>query len=71
MLGAAHLTGSGVPKDIVEALHWLLRSQRLAYEPAAGFVRTARAIASSEQLREAKRRADAPLSSADAAGGAP
>ncbi len=58
MLGAAYLAGKGVPRDVVEALHWLLRAEAGgAGELAAGFLREAQAHAKPAQRTEAERRA--------------
>jgi hypothetical protein len=62
MLGAAHLTGQGVPQDGIEALHWLLRAEAGgAGELAAGFLKEARANMSALDQTEAQRRATAPM----------
>jgi len=62
MLGAAYLAGSGVERDVVEALHWLLRAEAGgAGELAAGFLREASAHAKPSQRIEAERRATQPL----------
>ena len=58
MLGAAYLAGRGVERDVVEALHWLLRGEAGgAGELAVGFLREARAHAKPSQRAEAERRA--------------
>ena len=50
--------GKGVPRDVVEALHWLLRAEAGgAGELAAGFLREAQAHAKPAQRTEAERRA--------------
>ena len=62
MLGAALLSGQGVARDPVEALHWLLRGQAGgAGELAAGFLREARAHTKLSERAEAERRAEQPL----------
>ena len=62
MLGAACLAGRGVPRDIVEALHWLLRADAGgAGELASGFLREARSHAQPAERAEAERRARLPL----------
>jgi hypothetical protein len=62
MLGAACLAGKGVPRDIVEALHWLLRADAGgAGELASGFLREARSHARPAERAEAERRARLPL----------
>ena len=62
MLGAAYLSGQGVIRDPVEALHWLLRAEMGgAGELAAGFLREARAHTRVSQRAEAHRRAERPL----------
>ena len=62
MLGAAHLTGQGVPLDRIEALHWLLRAEKGgAGELAAGFLTEARTGMELLDRTEAARRAAAPL----------
>ena len=62
MLGAAHITGEGVPQDRIEALHWLLRAEANgAGEVAAEFLSEARANMEPLDTAEAERRAAAPL----------
>ena len=63
MLGAAYLAGRGVPRDLVAALHWLLRAEAGgAGELASGFLREARSHAKPSQRSEAERRAAESLS---------
>jgi TPR repeat protein len=62
MVGAAHLSGEGVPADSIEALHWLLRAEAGgAGEMAEGYLKEARAKASALDQAEAQRRATGPL----------
>jgi hypothetical protein len=61
-MGAACLAGRGVERDVVEALHWLLRGEASgAGELAVGFLHEARAHAKPSQRAEADRRAAQPL----------
>ncbi len=64
MLGAAFHLGSGVKRDPVEALVWLLRA-RAGGSPLAGqFFQAVRAALSSAQIAEAERRAGRALAGA-------
>ena len=64
MLGAALHLGSGVARDPVAALAWLLRAQAGGSTLAAPFLSAARAALASSDLAEAERRAAAPLEAA-------
>jgi TPR repeat protein len=60
MLGAAYLLGTGVPRDGVAALAWLLRASAGGSALAARFLNNARGTLSADQIGEAERRAAAP-----------
>ena len=52
-----------MPRNVVEALHWLRRAElNSAGELAAGFLAEARSYAKPSQRAEAERRAEEPLS---------
>jgi uncharacterized protein len=61
MLGAAHLLGTGVPRDGVAALVWLLRASEAGSPLATPFLNKARGALSPSEIAEAERRAAAPL----------
>jgi TPR repeat protein len=61
MLGAAYVLGSGVAKDGVAALAWLIRARGGGSTLAEPFLDPARAALTPDQVTEAGRRAAAPL----------
>jgi uncharacterized protein len=62
MLGAALHLGSGVSRDPVMALAWLLRARDAGSALAASFLGPARDALCAAQIAEAQRRAVAPQS---------
>ena len=67
MLGAAHHLGAGVVRDPVAALAWLMRARAARSPFADRFYAGVRESCTTEQLREAERRAGQPLALEEAA----
>jgi hypothetical protein len=61
MLGAAYLLGTGVPRDGVAAMAWLLRANAGGSALAVRFLNNARSALSADQISEAEHRAAAPM----------
>ena len=61
MLGAALLTGAGVPRDPFAAFVWLLRARAGGSALAYPFLRPAEAALPLEEAGRARRAADQPL----------
>jgi TPR repeat protein len=61
MLGAAYFLGTGVPRDGVSALAWLLRAKAGGSKLADPFLLPARSALSADDAARAERRAAQPL----------
>lgn len=60
-MGECYMKGEGVPKDLLEALKWYLIAERRDNPDSKRYIPQLREALSSDQIAEAKRRADAWL----------